>query len=202
MAKGNNGLLGHKHSQETIEKIRLNNLGKVISPESRLKMSIAHIGIKRKPHTEATKLKMSLASKGKPKSDTHRQALSVAFKGRKGFWKGKKRLDMTGPKNHKWIFDRTKLVGRHEEARGTSAHRDWSKNVKNRDGWKCKISNGDCSGRLEAHHILGWKSYPELRYQTNNGIALCHFHHPRKRADEKKLSPYFQSLVASVDQNR
>lgn len=64
---------------------------------------------------------------------------------------------------------------------------------------KSRIYNIDCSGQIEAHHILGWKSYPELRYETNNGITLCHAHHPRKREDEAKLSPYFQKLVAETN---
>lgn len=56
----------------------------------------------------------------------------------------------------------------------------------------------NCKGRLEAHHILSWKDYPELRYDINNGITLCHAHHPRKRDEEAELSPYFQSLVAEM----
>ena len=75
-------------------------------------------------------------------------------------------------------------------------YREWMLAVKNRDNWKCKINNNDCSGRLESHHILNWKDYPELRYEINNGITLCHAHHPRKRAEEKRLSPYFKELVS------
>lgn len=151
----------------------------------------------RKPHSEETKLKMSLASKGHKKSIVHRKALSEAkLKNPVRYWLGKERLAMRGENNPRWIVDRTKLKGRHEEERGTPAHRDWSRQVKNRDGWKCKISNGDCSGRVESHHILGWKSHPELRYEINNGITLCHFHHPRKREDEKRLVAEFQALVA------
>lgn len=107
---------------------------------------------------------------------------------------GKARPDMAGSNNPKWISDRSLLKDDHRD-RGGQLHREWSKDVKNRDGWKCKISNGDCSGRLEAHHIFGWKSHPELRYEINNGITLCHFHHPRKREEETRLSPYFQTLV-------
>ncbi len=58
-----------------------------------------------------------------------------------------------------------------------------------------RMSNQDCDERMEAHHILGWVSYPELRYEINNGITLCHAHHPRKRALEKELAPIFQELV-------
>lgn len=92
-----------------------------------------------------------------------------------------------------WIKDRTKLVRRQE--RNDSAYYDWRKSVRDRDGWKCKISNGDCLGKVVAHHILPWSKFPKLRYEINNGITLCRFHHPRKQNDEMKLSPYFQSLV-------
>lgn len=61
------------------------------------------------------------------------------------------------------------------------------------------IENKDCKGRLEAHHILNWMDYPELRYEINNGITLCHAHHPRGRAKEKQLSPFYQELVASSE---
>jgi hypothetical protein len=75
----------------------------------------------------------------------------------------------------------------------------WRQAVKNRDSWKCRIADNNCKGRLEAHHILSWKEYPELRNVVNNGITLCHAHHPRKQEVVAKLSPYFQKLVASTD---
>lgn len=82
-----------------------------------------------------------------------------------------------------------------DRAQDDSAYMEWRKTVKNRDGWKCKISNQDCNGRLEAHHILPWRNFPELRYEINNGITLCHAHHPRRWAEEKRLAPYFIELV-------
>jgi hypothetical protein len=161
--------------------------------------------------------KLSIAKKGRKAS----AGTIYALKKRSGtnchFWRGglpscidcRKKLSTYHSKTNKckkcygtaWIADRTQLKKSSEESkyRNSPAHKDWSKNVKNRDGWKCKISNGDCSGRLEAHHILGWKSHPELRYQTNNGITLCHAHHPRKREDETRLSPYFQELVLKAN---
>jgi hypothetical protein len=100
----------------------------------------------------------------------------------------------TGPLNYRWISDRTKIKVS-DRIVNDPLRKEWTMSVKNRDSWKCRISNGDCSGRLEAHHILRWKDYPELRYQINNGITLCHAHHPRTRAKEAELSPYFQELV-------
>jgi len=35
----------------------------------------------------------------------------------------------------------------------------------------------------------------QLRYNIKNGITLCHFHHPKKRMEEKRLIPFFQGVV-------
>lgn len=99
-----------------------------------------------------------------------------------------------GEDHYKWKADRTTLANRQE--RNDMAYKEWRKQVRVRDGFMCKMQNGDCNGKIEAHHILSWKEYPELRYQINNGITLCHAHHPRKRAEEKRLAPVFTKLVS------
>lgn len=71
----------------------------------------------------------------------------------------------------------------------------WMK-VFTRDNFKCKMCESKV--KLQAHHILPWRDYPELRFDVNNGITLCQAHHPRKRAEEAKLSPYFKQLVAET----
>jgi hypothetical protein len=76
---------------------------------------------------------------------------------------------------------------------------EWILAVRKRDGNKCKMENKDCKGRLETHHILPKRDFPELRYVVNNGITLCQAHHPRKRAEEKRLSPYFKELISSKE---
>lgn len=123
---------------------------------------------------------------------------STSFKkGQKAWNKGIKWTDRLGEKHPRWIIDRNELK------RGSrpydTQYKYWASEIKKRDDWKCKIANENCKGRLEAHHILSWSKFPELRYQTNNGITLCHFHHPRKREDEIKLSPFFQSLVTPTE---
>lgn len=175
------------------------------------------------PHSEETKIKIGLGNKGKTRSEETKQKISeIVTANPNMYWKGKKRPEVSqwlsspeanrkkseaqkgkpkpylqGEKNWKWIKDRTLLKDDHKD-RGGQLHREWSNSVKKRDNWTCRIADVNCDGRLEAHHILGWKSHPELRYQLNNGITLCHFHHPRKRKDEEELSPYFQSLVAEM----
>jgi hypothetical protein len=102
-----------------------------------------------------------------------------------------------GENHFNFVKDREALV-KNEKKHLDGRYRQWMLAVKKRDKWKCKIINSDCKGRLESHHILNWKNYPKLRYDINNGITLCHFHHPRKRQDEINLSPYFKELVGNV----
>lgn len=99
----------------------------------------------------------------------------------------------SGENNYRYIKDR-KLV-RLDIERGGPLHKEWSKKVKNRDGWKCKLNNHDCLGKLVAHHILSWKDYPDLRYEVSNGITLCKKHHPLKRKDELENISFFKSLI-------
>ena len=117
--------------------------------------------------------------------------------GRLSWNRGKKLPNQSGENHPKYIKDRTKLaiLSNGEEYRNSPASREWAKQVKNRDLWVCRIADNNCDGKLVAHHILPWRDFPELRYVVNNGITLCHFHHPRKRNDEMKLSPYFQEII-------
>ena len=97
---------------------------------------------------------------------------------------------------HAWnyIEDRTKLA-KNEHKNLDGQYKDWMLVIKNRDKWQCKTTDENCKGRLEAHHIFNWHDYPKLRYDINNGITLCHAHHPRGREREAKLSPFFRGLV-------
>lgn len=129
----------------------------------------------------------------------------IGNKGRIAWNKGLKHPERSGEKNpffgkgffgekhQNWIKDRT-LIKKQEE-RNNPNDKQWKYAVYKRDNFRCKIANPDCNGRIEAHHILGWSLYPELRYEINNGITLCHAHHPRKRAEEKRLVPVFQGLM-------
>lgn len=129
----------------------------------------------------------NLAKRGRSLSTKHKLKLSEA----------RKKYFTNGNKPWNWKEDRTKLcrISKQGERR-TSAYFFWRMQVWIRDGFKCRIANQDCDGRIEAHHILGWSEYVELRYEINNGITLCHTHHPRKRAEEKRLVPEFQALVS------
>jgi len=108
----------------------------------------------------------------------------------------------TGKNNYRWIKDRSKLSRINKQGeRRTSAYFYWRKSVWERDNFKCKINNSDCNGKIIAHHIFSWRKYSELRYSINNGITLCQAHHPRKRAEEKRLIPVFKELMSVSNRN-
>lgn len=101
----------------------------------------------------------------------------------------------SGPNNPRWIADRTQLKKKNE--RNDSAYIALVREAKKRDG-KCRLFNENCRGYLTVHHILTWKDYPEERYNINNCITLCQGHHPRIRAEEKRLVPVFQKLLTNI----
>lgn len=61
-------------------------------------------------------------------------------------------------------------------ARNTSAYRDWRKIVLACDKHACRRC-GKRGGNLHVHHIKGWATHPELRYEVSNGETLCRVCH-------------------------
>jgi len=162
---GNKNHLGFKHSEEARRKISENNMGK-------------KAWNKGMPWSEEIKKRISETNKAK--------GIEPKVK-----WVG------VGKEHWNWKEDRTQLKRFNDTAkdRRSYAYIEWRKRVYSRDEWKCKISNRDCHGRIEAHHILGYTAYPELRYDINNGITLCKWHHPKRRIDEEELAPTFRELI-------
>lgn len=162
---------GKKHSEETKRRMSLAKIGKQNKSKTKFKKGCVSM-MKGRFHSEESRIKMSMSRKGK-------------------------RLKENNPK---WIVDRTKLKKYNDTTkdRRSYACKNWRKNVWERDDFKCKIRDNNCGGRIEAHHILGWTNYPDLRYNINNGITLCRNHHPRKRVEEKQMEPIFQNLVVNI----
>lgn len=151
--------------------------------EQHIKFRAARLGKKVKPFTDEHKKKLSKAATGKP----HTWAM------------GKFRI--TKELREKMNFGRRNMdrsLFKKRDDRKSQSHTDWLFAVRERDSYQCKMLNDDCDGILEAHHILSWREYPELRYDINNGILLCKHHHPRKYSEEKRLSPYFTGLVTQL----
>ena len=159
-----------------------------------------HLGFK---HSEETKLKIGLRLKGRkvwnkgiPWPAEIKERISQTNKN-KGIEPKVKFIGL-GNEHWNWKEDRTQLKRFNDTAknRRSYAYTEWRKRVWLRDGFKCKINNRDCGGRIEAHHILNYTDFSELRYEINNGITLCRVHHPRKRIDERNMALIFQELVS------
>lgn len=103
---------------------------------------------------------------------------------------------ISGANHPNWVVDRSKL--KIENKRNDSAYREWRLNVWKRDKFKCQINDNNCTGRIEAHHILEWSKYPELRYLVNNGITLCKHHHPKKELEVKKSINKFKKIIKNL----
>ena len=173
------------------------------------KLNLGNQYAKGKKHTDEWKQKARERMLGNTRGFV--KGKSSPRKGKKAtklsHWKGKKlpypvwnnglKGYKAGEEHYNWVSDRTQLQRFSDDnlQRASSMHREWSKQVKIREKYQCKIANKDCMGKLESHHILNWRDHPELRYEINNGITLCHFHHPRKREEESKLAPIFQSII-------
>jgi hypothetical protein len=98
-----------------------------------------------------------------------------------------------GQSHYKWKKDRTTLVKRQE--RNDMAYKEWRRQVWERDNYRCQLGNHLCNGKIEAHHIVGWSEDESKRYDTNNGITLCHRHHPKKKVYVEGLKEIFISIV-------
>ena len=67
-----------------------------------------------------------------------------------------------------------------------------------RDEYNCAICSGG-AGRLEAHHIRPWISYPDLRFDVANGITLCDICHRGVKGKEDLFADKFIAWVRSRD---
>jgi hypothetical protein len=61
-------------------------------------------------------------------------------------------------------------------------HVKWRRAVLLRDGFRCQRCGVE-GGKLHAHHVLPWASYPDQRTDIDNGLTLCEECH---RAEHRK----------------
>lgn len=66
-----------------------------------------------------------------------------------------------------------------DEIRTTFDYKNWVKQIFQKDNYVCQCC-GKSSVYLNAHHILNFSEYDNLRFDTNNGITLCQSCHIKK----------------------
>lgn len=91
------------------------------------------------------------------------------FKNQFDIDENKLKLPKSG-KNH-WNWEGGVTDERHR-IRESSKYHQWRKEVFARDKYICQKC-GQTGGVLNAHHIKPFCIYPELRFDTGNGITLC-----------------------------
>ena len=82
---------------------------------------------------------------------------------------GKKRIDMFNEKHWNW---KGGISPERKRLQNTRKYKQWRSDVFLRDSWICQTC-GLKGNYLEAHHIKSWAKYPELRFDIDNGVALC-----------------------------
>ena len=80
-----------------------------------------------------------------------------------------------GENSHFWEGGKTK---KSKLLRTRAEYREWRTKVFERDDYKCQDC-GENTRTLVAHHIKEQCNYPELIYDVNNGLTLCHECHTK-----------------------
>lgn len=191
-------LWGKHHSLETKEKMRIARIGKIVSEETRQKISKSNKG---KQTSKETAKKISIALMDKKLSKAHIENLSKTHRGKyfgNGFKKGHPKPKNahkwgSGNKHYKWKGGITPL---NHAIRTSEKSKQWRKNVFEKDDYKCILCR-EKGGYLHAHHI---KSFATIIRENNittldealkceelwdikNGITLCKKHHNKGRKE-------------------
>ena len=197
-----------------MQKIVKANTGKKRTPEARKRMGLAHVGKYmptqgfQKGHTLGKRFQKGFTPWNKGKNIKINQVcptcsasflinpnIKQVYCSKKCVVRNWKIVRNFGPKHHNWKGGVSKDVHNISEPK----YKEWRMNVFKRDNFCCKICRSKKD--LQVHHILRWADFPELRYDINNGIALCRIHHPRKVVEEKRLIPTFVELVSVSKEN-
>lgn len=80
----------------------------------------------------------------------------------------------TGKDSPQWRHDLSQEE--RELRRKYPEYKDWRKSVFERDNYTCQICYA-YGTKLNAHHLMAYSTYPELRVDINNGVTLCDFCH-------------------------
>lgn len=158
----------YKRSEKQIAMLKEYNNNKVVSEETRRKISTFNKG---KKLSAEHKQKIGIANNGNKRPD-------LSLRNKQGIWKGKihtlesrRKISEAnrGEKCYNWQGGKTKI---NNALRQTFEYKLWRKSVFERDNWTC-IWCGIRGGKINADHIKPFALYPELRFAIDNGRTLC-----------------------------
>lgn len=138
--------------------------------------------------------------KGVKHTNEWKEIMKIKMKGNtngfiKGFTPWNKRLKgyMAGSKNGNWKGGTTSI---NEQIRKSIDYKEWAKSVYIRDNFTCQMCGLKCRAKnIIAHHKKSFAEYPELRFEIDNGIALCRSCH-KKMHKEIGINTRFQPALA------
>lgn len=138
-------------------------------------------------HSEETKKKISESRKGKAIGNKNRQGHEPWNKGieynvHTKEWREKVSKANSGSNHWNW---KGGIDSENRIMRNSSKHKEWAKSVYEYDRWTCQYC-GYKGKKIIAHHIKSWADFPDLRFETSNGITLCRSCHVKIHKPSKK----------------
>lgn len=108
-----------------------------------------------------------------------------------------KRLEMIAL-NKKRFKNYSYLTPINTRIRQSQEYKHWRSNILKIDKYTCNKC-GQIGGKLEVHHILNFSEYPDLRFNTDNGITMCkdchrkfHYIYGNRKNNEKQLEEFLK----------
>lgn len=80
-------------------------------------------------------------------------------------------------------------------------YKQWRKDVRKRDNYKCQWPGCSASKKLHVHHVKRWSDSVGLRYHIDNGILLCKFHHSLIEGNENSYEAVFFKIISDKKKN-
>jgi len=75
-------------------------------------------------------------------------------------------------------------------------YKKFRQDVRKRDNNKCQWPGCLASKKLQVHHIKRWVDSIDLRYNINNAITLCKFHHSMIQGNEVSYEAVFFKIIS------
>lgn len=183
-AIGNTNSRSYKYKGLTLKQI----YGEKKAEEIKSKNCLAHLG--RKSFRKGLTLEQE---HGPERAREIKKKMSESDKGRKNPYKGltheqifgQEKAEEMSKKNSEWHLKATGENSCHWKGgitseshliRTSKRYQEWRLAVFQRDNYTCQKC-GQRGGNLEAHHLLSFREFPELRFELWNSETLCSICH-------------------------